>query len=133
MFDKPKYGWVHFELERFSASISYLTDVPLDILDACIAYKKSGSGSVCFDCEGWMFTIVFTPYQIFIIEEKDETKLWEFFNTTPNEFVKEIISDIESNKKEWLEFLTDYEDNNKENEAKIDKKLKELKQLMKRE
>ena len=45
----------------------YLTDVPVDLLNAFIQYHETGAGAVWFDEEGTEFTLVITPYALFII------------------------------------------------------------------
>ena len=34
MISDPKYGWCNFKLGDFKGTPSYLTDVPIDVLDA---------------------------------------------------------------------------------------------------
>ena len=61
-----------FELGDFKGSPSYLTDVPVDLLDAFINYHTKGYGVAVFDEEVLIYILVMTAYNwgIFIIEEK---------------------------------------------------------------
>lgn len=56
MIYNPRFGWCNFKLGTFFGTPSYLTDVPVDLLDAFINYYEKGSGTVVFDEEGSHFT-----------------------------------------------------------------------------
>ena len=73
MITNPKYGWCDFELGNFKGSPSYLTDVPIELLDAFLDYHIKGYGVAIFDEEGSWFTLVMTEYNlgIYIIHEKE--------------------------------------------------------------
>ena len=70
MISNPKHGWSNFDLKTFHGTPSYLTDVPVDLLNAFIQYHLTGTGVAWFDEEGAEFTLVITPHSLFIIEEK---------------------------------------------------------------
>lgn len=108
MVSNPKHGWCDFTLGSFKGVASYLTDVPLDLLDAFINYHKKGTGVVVFDEEGSYFTLLLTEYNsgIFIIEERDEVVLHDFLNLNIDDLERELISDIESDLRGWSEFLS---------------------------
>lgn len=78
MITNPRYGWCNFELGDFKGTPSYLTDVPVDLLIAFIDLHTKGCGVAWFDEEGTEFTLVLTPYSLFIIEEKEEPVLHDF-------------------------------------------------------
>lgn len=106
MISNPKNGWCNFDLKSFHGTPSYLTNVPIDLLDAFIQYHSTGTGIAWFDEEGTMFTLVITPYSLFIIEEKDKPILHDFSNMIEIENLeKELISDIEKNLTEWSNFI----------------------------
>ena len=69
MISNPQYGWCYFKLGNFEGHPSYLTDVPVDILDAFISYHTNGCGIAYFDEEGTDFMLILSPYLAFIIEE----------------------------------------------------------------
>ena len=83
MISNPKYGWCNFDLKVFHGTPSYLTDVPVDLLNAFIQYHTTGTGIAWFDEEGTEFTLVITPYSLFIIEEKNEPVLYDFSEIKP--------------------------------------------------
>lgn len=106
MISKPKHGWSNFDLKAFHGTPSYLTDVPVDLLNAFIQYHTTGTGIAWFDEEGTEFTLVITPYSLFIIEEKDEPVLHDFSEIKINNLEKELIEDIEKDLISWSEFIT---------------------------
>ena len=106
MISNPKYGWCNFDLKSFHGSPSYLTDVPVDLLNAFIQYRTTGTGIAWFNEEGTEFTLVITPYSLFIIEEKDKPVLHDFSEIKINNLEKELIEDIEKDLIGWSEFIT---------------------------
>ena len=94
MITNPKHGWCNFKLRTFEGTPSYLTDVPIDLLNAFIDYHVKGSGIVWLDEEGTEFSLVITPYSLFIIEEKDKPILHDFSEMKIDNMEKELIKDI---------------------------------------
>lgn len=109
MISNPKHGWCSFKLGEFEGTPSYLTDVPLDLLNAFINYHTQGSGVVVLDEEGSYFTLILTQYNfgIFIIEEKNKAALYDFSEMNIKDLEKELIEDIESDLNGWANFITD--------------------------
>lgn len=107
MIHNPKYGWCQFRLDNFYATPSYLTDVPVDLLNAFINYHVNGSGSAYFDEEGSTFTLVLTPDSVYIIAERERPILYSLPEIKINELEKELVSDIEYCLDDWAaEFIT---------------------------
>lgn len=106
MISNPKHGWSNFDLKAFHGTPSYLTDVPVDLLNAFIQYHTTGTGMAWFDEEGTEFTLVITPYSLFVIEEKDKPVLHDFSEIKINNLEKELIEDIEKDLIGWSEFIT---------------------------
>ena len=105
MISNPKHGWCSFELGDFVGSPSYLTNVPIDLLDAFLDYHNKGMGMAWFDEEGSEFTLVINPYSLFIIEERGEKPiLHDFSKMKVEDLEKELLSDIENDFIGWLEF-----------------------------
>ena len=105
MITNPKYGCCNFELGNFKGTPSCLTDVPVDLLEAFIEYHTKGMGAAWFDEEGAEFTLVITPYSLFIIEEKDKPVLHDFSEMQIDKLEKELIDDIEKDLDGWSEFI----------------------------
>lgn len=106
MISNPKHGWSNFDLKVFHGTPSHLTDVPVDLLNAFIQYHTTGTGIAWFDEEGTEFTLVITPYSLFVIEEKDKPVLHDFSEIKINNLEKELIEDIEKDLIGWSEFIT---------------------------
>lgn len=109
MISNPRYGWCNFELGDFKGSPSYLTDVPVDLLDAFLDYHRKGSGVAVFDEEGLYFTLLLTQYNwgIYIIEEKDYPVLHNLCDFSIEDLEEELINDIERDLNGWSNFITD--------------------------
>lgn len=105
MISNPKHGWCNFKLGTFEGTPSYLTDVPIDILTAFIDYHNKGCGVIWFDEEGTEFTLVITPYSLFIIEEKEKPILHDFSEMKIEDLEKELIKDIENDLEGWSNFI----------------------------
>lgn len=133
MISDPKYGWCNFKLGDFKGTPSYLTDVPIDVLDAFIDFYTKGLGIAYFDEEGTDFMLILSPYSVFIIEEKDKPILHYYGDIDIRELGNELINDIESNIDEWaVEFVTsDTEQKIKEHRMNIEMKVDILKNIVK--
>ena len=106
MISNPKHGWSNFDLKTFHGTPSYLTDVPVDLLNAFIQYHTTDTGIAWFDEEGTEFTLVITPYSLFVIEEKNKPVLHDFSEINIDNLEKELIEDIEKDLIGWSEFIT---------------------------
>lgn len=132
MISNAKYGWCNFKLGNFEGHPSYLTDVPVEILDAFIDYHIKKRGMVWFDEEGTEFTLVINPYSIYIIEEKEEPVLHDFPDISVVNLSKELIEDIEKDLNGWSEFITDEDwDEITKHRNEIRQRLMKLKELIK--
>ena len=131
MISNPICGWCKFKLRTFEGSPSYLTDVPVDLLDAFLDYHYKGMGIAWFNEEGTEFSLIITPYSLFIIEEKDKPILHDFSEMRIDKLEKELIEDIEKDLIGWSEFITDDDPEEiKEHRAVIRRKIIKLKELM---
>lgn len=101
MISNPKNGWCNFKLGDFEGTPSYITDAPIDLLDAFIDYYTRGYGLAYFDEEGSEFTLLLTWYGVYIIEEKDDVKSHVFYDLNISDLAKEVIADIETNLDGW--------------------------------
>lgn len=126
MFSKPKYGWTHVSIGDFDGSASYITDVPIDVLDAFIDfYKLHKNICVDFDEEGSTFVLVVVSYvDIFVISEREQVITYKI-DMNVDELANEIISDFEKYIKDWENFTYGFE------KLEVERKVNELKQLVK--
>lgn len=93
MISNPNFGWCEFQLGNFRGTPSFLTDVPIELLEAFLNYKLTGRAMVWFDEEGSEFTLLMNPYSIFImtmwrilplLKWRDESMHFLLFAKTPD-------------------------------------------------
>ena len=134
MISNPKHGWCSFKLGDFQGNPSYLTDVPLDLLDAFIDYYTRGYGVAVFDEEGSFFTLVLTRYNwgIFLIEEKNDSVLYDFSDMNSDILAKELVSDIENDLNGWTVEFVAYDDQEEiaQHRNEIRQRIAKLKKLI---
>lgn len=127
MIANPKNGWCDFKLGNFKGVPSYITDVPMDLLDAFIDYYTRGYGAAFFDEEGSEFILLLMWYGVYIIEEKNDVKAHVFYNLNVSDLAKEAITDIETNLDGWCDSFMLHSPS----KEKIENKIEELKSLIK--
>ena len=124
MFSIPKHGWVNLTIDNWTDRASYLTDIPEEILKASINFLKNPGlpASVSFDAEGWEYILVINHYDVYVIESKDEEKLYHF-DKNGIKLIEEIYKDIYENLDAWACWSYDV---NEEKFAIYKKRLEEL-------
>ena len=123
MISNPKHGWCDFQIKDnnnivFFGTPSYITNVPVDLLQSFLDYKTKGQGMAWFDEEGTEFTLVLNPYSMFVIDENEnyegcKSSLYDFSELNIDNLIKELIQDIESDLDKWSMFDCDYNDKKK--------------------
>lgn len=134
MFTKPKHGWTNLQLGCFESRASYLTDIPMDCLNAFIyALSNNKPITIYFDAEGWDFHLVSSYYESYIISNKNEESDLYLIEGSFRELAKELVKDIEKYLEDWIywECYKDNEDEFKDRKSELNKKLLELKKLIK--
>ena len=101
---------------------SYITNVPVDLLQSFLEYKINGQGMAWFDEKGTEFTLVLNPYSMYIIAENEdcEGRLYDFSELNIDNLIKELIQDIESDLTGWSMFYCGCDD---EEEIKANREL----------
>lgn len=129
MINNPKNGWCTFQLGDFVGFPSYLTDVPVELLDAFLDYHEKGTGTAVFDEEGSFFTLLLTKYNngIFVIEEKDETVLHDFSDMDVEELEKELLTDIKRDFLSWVNEFVVMEEDASQHKKDIAERISKLK------
>ena len=105
MIKNDGHGWGTFKLGNFTGRLSYIEDVPVDLLQAFIDWHDKGSGCAWIDEEGTEFTLVLTPYSVYVIVERGGVELIDLSELKIEEIEKELIDDIENDLTGWSEFL----------------------------
>lgn len=134
MLSKPKYGWTDVTIADFKGVGSYLTDVPLDVLNAFIsALEYSIPASIYFNEEGSEFILVSYYDDTYIIIERDDRKLM-YLDVDFLDLAKEIVRDIEEHIDDWVNWKCFKELNESESSKRkelILHKINKLKILIK--
>lgn len=119
MISNPKYGWCDFELGDFHGHPSYLTDVPVDLLETFISYFENGTGTASFDEEGSEFTLILKHHTILIMEEKETLICHKYSNLDTIDLAKELIFDILRDRYKWCIEFDLHIETNKDIENKL--------------
>ena len=103
-------GWCTVRLGDFSSRASYLTDVPLDCLEAAEHYLVSGEPiRLHFDAEGWDFDVISTNIQTIVRHsiniDSVEPVTVVIDGVTPYDLARQIYEDISIDPDGWLKFL----------------------------
>lgn len=101
-------GWCSFDLDGFHGHPSYITPVPIDILEGLLHYLEYGTCTISFDEERSYFHLILTEYNTYIIEEKDKAILISI-SEDPNDVAAILYDDVINNKETWIEWLSDNE------------------------
>lgn len=101
------HGWSELTIENVAITPSYITDVPYDILEAAIIYKRTQCAAIYFDGEGESITLVFTPYNVHGILEGDTTRGIQFDDLDPSDVLEELTKDIIDHRDDWVKFLVE--------------------------
>jgi len=106
MFSRPYCGWTEIKIKddehEFIAPASYTTDIPNDCLDSFIyALETNNSVVIDFDAEGWEYKLVCSKYDTYVIEDKEDIKVY-YFTITIRELIKEFLEDLEQDYNEWV-------------------------------
>jgi len=136
----PHAGWETIRIGNFEDRASYLTNVPIDILDALInSYRKYKPAVIKFDAEGWEYIVVIDDYRVHIIDYKyrnddeylnsdDDEQVLTTIVRSKDDIAKEVISDIERDYDKWLNWMYfDTEKDIAEQKVRLDSKLNALK------
>lgn len=104
-------GWCTVRLGVFSSRASYLTDVPLDCLEAAELYLVSGKPiRLHFDAEGYSFDVVSTNNQTIVQHsiniDSTEPVTVVIDGVTPYDLARQIYEDISIDPDGWLKFLS---------------------------
>ncbi|MEG1564711.1 MAG: hypothetical protein RR365_13440 [Bacteroides sp.] len=138
MLIEPKYGWVTVSIGNWMDRASYLTDVPIDALDAFISsYNRWQPATIKFDAEGWEYIVVIDDYETYIIDYFHDGNLYDkpvltTVKISKGELAKELVNDIQSHFDEWVNWCSN--DSGTEELPKYEQtlrdKLKTLKDLI---
>lgn len=124
MLSKPDAGWTDVTMELFSGRASYVTDVPIDFLDAFINLYETGNGIITCDEEGSEFIIILSGYcyVTYVIADREELSLYRI-ETKIKDLANELIADISKHLDEWVKWLPNTDEDMNENDIKERRRL----------
>lgn len=134
MLSEPKYGWTVVNIGDFNERASYLTDIPIDILNnACSLINGSNCCEIYFDAEGFDYIVEYKEGILRVIEETDFNIKEEKVCVSKSlySFISEIYIDITLYLDGWLNWMNMIEEDKETNWYKKRKKeiLKRLKEI----
>lgn len=142
-FGTPKYGWLNILIKddknpkkKKSIRVSYLTDVPIDLLQSTIISLKTGLPfSVDFDAEDKGCFLLTNSTYIGDLIIVGENRTFRTSSINDLDFAKIILKHIEDNINEYYDWGIISEDDEEEKgiyKEKINSLVKELKEEIKK-
>jgi hypothetical protein len=134
MIGKPQFGWSHITIGEWSDRISYLDDVPFELLRTLIrGCKEHRPQCLKFDAEGYEYILVFEWHNVFVIYQdtfiprtagKKGTSEFaaKCLEADRDELAMSLIRDIRENADAWATFYAmcdDYTDERNEDRKRM--------------
>jgi hypothetical protein len=114
MLDKPFAGWTNISFANVTISGSYLTDIPLDFVEAInnvIELNKIQTVVIDAESKG-EYIFVFDKYRSYIIEESDYNGKTQIYveEKNINKIALELANDIERYLESWKRWNPDLDE-----------------------
>lgn len=134
MFTKPKNGWTDILLGDFEGLGSYIQDVPVEVMEACIsALEKNEPIELHFDEEGSEFTLTASNETKIIAQGYYGPETYEV-KLSRDALAREIRADMEKYFEDWVEWPEEYayfeDDEAEAKQAFYDERVIVLKRLL---
>lgn len=102
MLSTPRAGWTTITIGEWSDRASYLTDVPMDLLNGFIEYPDVPF-VVEFDAEGWEFEVVINQDFTNMIKynDIDDIEVYKSVYISKQALALEVANDIELDLDGW--------------------------------
>lgn len=95
-------GWCDFSLGNFKGRISYIRDVPSDIINGYMDYVKAGHCVIEFDEEtSWFSLVICNESEIYIIAHRDGLEFYSI-DLNAHDVLDELFTEIEENLEDWV-------------------------------
>lgn len=108
MLSNIKHGWCDFDIGNEHHVVSYISDVPVDIINCFIKYYMYGAGIAYLDKEGDDFSFLLDLHGAKVITSIDTDGSFEdtfketFIDCNINELAQELYHDIADYFEEWI-------------------------------
>lgn len=142
ILSNPAAGWCSFTLKtdegEFHASLSYLTDVMLDTLKACLTALQTEAAAVMYNRESeGTFLFVLSDHDVYILDENLESGMIRFENISVTEICEKVLDSYDASPAAWINFSNmndqseaDYNKYEETETAEIKKVIEEIRKLL---
>lgn len=97
-----KAGWCNFNLGDFKGRVSYIRDVPNDIINGYMEYIKTEHCVIEFDEEdSWFSLVICNEGDIYIIAHRDKLEFYSI-DLNSHDVLDELFTEIEENLEDWV-------------------------------
>lgn len=97
-------GWCKLQIGDFAEKARCPGNAAKVLLELFLDYHHKGYGMAWLDGGGTEYSIILTPYSMYVVEEKENAVLYDCSCLTVEKLEKELINDIESEMDAWAEF-----------------------------
>lgn len=120
---EPYAGWSAICFgDDYVGPLSYIDDVPAMLCKLIHDYQQEKSACVCFDTEGWNWTLILSDYEVNILTHKDRTELIHT-QINPEIFCQAIMQELREQEHLWVEWYCPI---NKEETESVKEQLHQL-------
>ena len=132
-----EYGWCEIQIGDFKSRASYLTDVPIDCLEAAIQYIDYHQPiELHFDAEGWDVYVTGYDQNTLIRHTRTNSSEMEHIvldDVNALDLAKQIYADIAYDIEGWTDFLFTFDDMERQKHLhEIERLVQELKAALRR-
>ena len=118
MLNTPNKGWTGVQIGAYEYRASYLTDVPMDLLDMFLYTASHYAAATYFDGEGFEYELMFSGADVYLIMHDETDYVIHIEDARPVDFIKCALHDIENDIYEWVLWDMDRDPDDKNNEQR---------------
>ena len=100
-----KYGWCDFNLGDYRGRPSYISNLPMQILNAYEEYVKYNHCIIEFDEELTQFCLVFWEDIVVIVDNRNDKVQSVYINKSPREVLNKLVNEIINDIRTWAEWI----------------------------
>lgn len=104
MIKNKGYGWCNLQIGDFAGETVCPSNAAKALLELFSDYHRKGHGMAWLDGGGVEYSVILTPYSMYVMEEKENTVLHDCSRLPVEKLEKELINDIEAEMDAWAEF-----------------------------
>lgn len=100
-----KYGWCDFNLGDYYGRPSYISNLPMQILNAYEEYVKYNHCIIEFDEELTQFCLVLWENIVVIVDNRNDKVQSVYINKSPREVLNKLVNEIINDTRTWAEWI----------------------------